>query len=164
MRGGREEHFVKAGYSRSSPAYPELLAIHWYAQFYDTTRRHHIAVTWRSSDGETKLYDNGREVGRLSSTPCMQRLNALNAVNSTLPAAGSHPAVHTPTHNAGLVCDPGPGQAHPLGRHPRRGPGAGLRRRLLRQVRIAWQAAGGAAAPYSSLHNKTNIRQKSTQS
>ena len=24
---------------------------------------HHIAVTWRSADGETKLYDNGREVG-----------------------------------------------------------------------------------------------------
>ena len=23
---------------------------------------HHIAVTWRSSDGEVKLYDNGREV------------------------------------------------------------------------------------------------------
>lgn len=27
-------------------------------------RWHHIAVTWRSSDGQTKLYDNGVEVGR----------------------------------------------------------------------------------------------------
>ena len=26
-------------------------------------RWHHIAVTWRSSDGQVKLYDNGREVG-----------------------------------------------------------------------------------------------------
>lgn len=25
-------------------------------------RWHHIAVTWRSFDGQTKLYDNGREV------------------------------------------------------------------------------------------------------
>ena len=28
-----------------------------------TGRWHHIAVTWRSWDGESKLYDNGREVG-----------------------------------------------------------------------------------------------------
>jgi len=27
---------------------------------------HHIAVTWRSYDGVTKLYDNGREVGGAS--------------------------------------------------------------------------------------------------
>lgn len=26
-------------------------------------RWHHVAVTWRSSDGQVKLYDNGREVG-----------------------------------------------------------------------------------------------------
>lgn len=25
-------------------------------------RWHHVAVTWRSSDGQVKLYDNGREV------------------------------------------------------------------------------------------------------
>ncbi len=32
-------------------------------------RWHHIAVTWRSSDGQTKLYDNGVEVGRRWSAP-----------------------------------------------------------------------------------------------
>ena len=25
---------------------------------------HHIALTWQSSDGMTRLYDNGRQVGR----------------------------------------------------------------------------------------------------
>jgi hypothetical protein len=25
-------------------------------------RWHHVAVSWRSSDGQVKLYDNGREV------------------------------------------------------------------------------------------------------
>ena len=33
---------------------------------------HHIAVTWRSSDGATTIYDNGRKVSAAASTTPLQ--------------------------------------------------------------------------------------------